>query len=69
MSDRSRLGKTKTRRLSPTSESQRAKVEGGVRDSEDNNWNIVDSRSGQAQPWEFTLVVPPDGTFRVHADG
>jgi hypothetical protein len=38
-------------------------------DSEDNNWNIVDSRSGQARPWEFTLVAPPGGTFRVHADG
>jgi hypothetical protein len=44
-------------------------LEDGLGDSEDNNWNIVDSRSGQARPWEFTVVVPPGGTFRVHADG
>jgi len=44
-------------------------LEDGLGDSGDNNWNIVDYRSGQARPWEFTLVVPPGGSFRVHADG
>ena len=31
--------------------------------------DIVDNRSGQARPWEFTFVVPPGGSFRMHAGG
>lgn len=38
-------------------------LEDGLGDSEDNSWNIVDSRIGQARPWEFTLVVPAGRHF------
>jgi polyhydroxyalkanoate synthesis regulator phasin len=30
---------------------------------------IIDRRGGGVAPWQFTLVLPPGGNLRVHADG
>ncbi len=44
-------------------------LEDGLGDSGDDTWDIIDRRGGGVAPWEFTLVLPPGGSFRLHADG
>ena len=47
-------------------------LEDGLGDSGEDlgqNGDIVDRRGGSVAPWEFTLALPPGGSFRLHAGG
>jgi len=46
-------------------------LEDGLGDADDHTDDgvIIDRRGGGVAPWQFTLVLPPGGSFRVHADG
>lgn len=47
-------------------------LDDGLGDASDDlgtDGDIVDYRSGHAEPWAFYFVVPPGGSFRLHAGG
>ncbi|MBZ5637184.1 MAG: hypothetical protein LAO51_00355 [Acidobacteriia bacterium] len=46
-------------------------LEDGLGDADDHTEDgvVIDRRGGGLNPWQFTLVLPPGGKFRIHTDG